>query len=366
MEEWRSNPHIKLLTDSEVPKLLKNQLDMFTLASIHSHKVQRFDSAAAVETLRTREDVKVVAADFGGDKGISRLFQVQNGVLVQIEGYRDDIQGNDGQGYVASLKKTARYAEENDLPFGISWGGPMEGSKVLFHPKATVFMSDLKAEFGSDLSNISPTLKACLNDALAGLVGGAVEAYRKYKATSVIFAINGGGFGLSALVNNTIYATEAGHVEGVKELNTYDQSTPCGVFDATYICIERLGANKAGIEAQWQAINGQYMRARDIEDRYKEGNQLAAELYEHSAYVTAHMIKGAVLAFDINVLDPLTAIVCHGGAFKFPEYGERVAQIVSQDSTKSINLVMTKNYETKNSNACLDGAAIAAITALSA
>jgi hypothetical protein len=363
METVENSPEVTPLTDLSIPELFEEQVSKYTAETVHSQPVTSFNSAEALTKLVAKEGSRVVAADFGGDKGIARLFEVQNGKLVPIEGFRDDVQGNDGVGYVESLKKTARFAEENNLPFGISWGGPLEESKLVFHPKAKTFYHEMISEFGGDLRAISPTIKASLNDGPAGLISGAVEAYREFKADKVLFIINGGGIGLAVMNEGTIYATEAGHVEGIEQLNSYNQTTACGVFDATYVCVERLGANKAGIEAQWEAQTGQYMRARDIEDRYKEGNQLAAELYDHSALVVAHLLKGAAKVFDIDLSEPTAAIVGHGGAFKFPKYGERISQILGESLGATPHLIMTKDYSDAASNACLDGAAIAALTA---
>ena len=363
MEKWRENQNVKILTELPIAKLLDHQLERYNLESIHSSPLQKFDAKQAVAQLHANEGAQVLGADFGGDKGIVRLFEVKNGSLVTIEGYSDDIQGDDGRGYLQTIERASAYALENSLPFGLTWGGPMDGTQVLFHPKAKQFIGELNEVYDGDLAAVSPSITACMNDGPAGLVRGAVEAYKLYSTENVAFVINGGGLGFGMLANKTIHATEAGHVEGVAELNTYDQTTPCGVFSAEYVCIERLGANKAGIEDQWQLKTGSYMRARDIEDRYKEGNQLAGELYEHSAYVAAHMIAGAVGAYGIALDDPSLAIVCHGGAFKFPYYGDRVLQLLAQKTDSAPRMLMTKDFGAENSNACLEGAAIMGLLA---
>lgn len=361
MEDWQNDPNVKPLTELPVPSLNEEQLNLFTNDNLHISKVMDFNPESAVNLLANLEGKKVLAADFGGDKGICRLFEVKDGKLVVVDGYEDDIQGNDGIGYLDTIKKASKFADINDIPFGISWGGPIDGYKMLFHPKATVFFDELTAEFNGDFKSISTSIKTCLNDGPAGLISGAVEAYREYKSTETIFIINGGGIGLGALKNNIIYSTEAGHLEALASLNKYNQDTPCGVFDAQYTCLERLGANKAGIETQWLGIKGEYSRARDIEDRYKEGDKLAAELYDNSAYVLAHIIQGSANALDINIASNNCAIVCHGGAFKFPNYSNRINQILSQNLHNKLNMILTHTYADKRSNACLDGAAIAAI-----
>ncbi len=51
----------------------------------------------------------------------------------------------------------------------------------------------------------------------------------------------------------------------------------------------------------------------------------------------------------------------HGGAFKFPAYGERIQQILSGNSETKPNIIMTKDFGNAESNACLDGVAIATV-----
>ncbi len=354
---------ITQITDLPIPSLNPEQLQEFTVDSIHAEFAANFDVKNASTTLDTLEGKHVLGADFGGDKGVSQLFQVQQGKLIPIDGYRDEIQGDDGAGYVASIKKTAAYAEQHNIPFGISWGGPMDGSKLLYHPKANTFIKELTDEFGGDLKNISPSITSAINDAPAGLIAGAVEAYHKFQAESVVFIINGGGIGCSFLKDKKIYATEAGHVRGIDAFNIYNQTDECGVFDQTFVCVERLGANKAGIEAQWQLLQGERLSARLIEDKYKEGNVLAGELYEHSAIIVAHTVQGLANVTDIDLRSQKSAVVCHGGGFKFPQYGARVKQLLDSYNNAPVQLIMTNDFSDPRSNACLDGAAIAALVA---
>lgn len=349
------------LTQHEIPTLNESQLALFSPESIHASPVTTFDPLASSKRLEELEGARVIAADFGADKGVTQLFIIRDGQLVPDDTYTDYVQGDHGNGYLASLEKTAAYAQQNNLPVGISWGTPLDGTKPLFHPKADHFLAELQKTYNGDIANVIPTLKACLNDGPAGLVSGAIAANQLAPTTSIIFPINGGGIGMAALVNNTLYATEAGHVQAVGELNRYDQTEACNVFGATYLCLERLGANKAGIEAQWQTQTGEYMRARDIEDRYKEGNEFAGELYDNSALILAHAIQGVARALSVDLSAETTAVVGHGGAFKFPHYGERVQQILDQHNGSPSRLIMTKDHVSSTGNACLDGAALAAL-----
>ncbi len=72
------------------------------------------------------------------------------------------------------------------------------------------------------------------------------------------------------------------------------------------------------------------------------------------------MIVGTAVALDIDLSNEATVIVCHGGAFKFPNYGVRIQQIIEKHIRSTTNLIMTHNYGSNDTNACLDGAALAA------
>ncbi len=355
---------MKKLTSYPVRQLFEEQLQLFTAANIHTEDVMVFDPVQAAENLRQQEGVEVIGADYGGDKGVSRLFQVgSEGNLMATDKHDTYIQGTGGEGYLESFENIASYAGEK-LPVGISWGSPLkEHTKPIYHPKFDIFLKQLEARYQGDLANVLPSLKACINDGPAGVVSGAVEAYRRFGSKTVLFPINGGGLGMAALVGGKIYATESGHIRAIGELNVYDQNTPCGVFGATHTCLETVGANKAGIETQWQQRHGEYMRAIDIETQYKAGDDFAGELYEHSAFVVAHMIAGTARALGVNLSDEEVVIVGHGGGFKFPEYGERVKQILENHYHNHINLLLTHEYVGPGSNACLEGAAIAALSA---
>lgn len=351
------------LTAREVPPLLAMQLAEFSMESIHAHQVMEFYPRQALERLEALEGRQVIGADFGGDKGVTKLFTVTGGQLVISDQYEDYVQGSHGDGYLESLEKTARFVAERDIPVGISWGAPLEGTRPLDHPKAVNFLGGLRQKYQGDFAKLLPTLRSCINDGPAGVISGAIEANRSHAATAVLLPINGGGLGMAVIADGKVYATEAGHVEAVDELNSYGQAAACGVFEAKYLCLEHLGANKAGIEAQWQQLTGHHLPAKEIEDRYKAGDNLAAELYDHSALVVAHMVQGTARAFNIDLSSELSLVVGHGGAFKFPQYGERVRQILSAATAGDVKLIMTKDYGDPQSNACLDGAAIAALTA---
>ncbi len=348
------------LTDRSVPGLYTAQLDKFSLESIHSAAMMPFDVEFAADKLNKREGSLVLAADFGGDKGAVRLFKISSRRYSIVDEYTDDIQGDLGNGYLATLERAAAYAKAQKIPFGISWGGPLQGTRPHYHPKAQTFLRELDEKYGGDMQAISPAITSIINDGPAGALSGAVASHLQFDNHNTLFVINGGGINTSVVTGSTLYSTEAGHVQAIDELNSYGQITPCGVYGAEYVCLERLGANKAGIEPQWQTKMGSYMRARDIEDRYKAGDVFAGDLYEHSAWIVAHVLAGVAKATQFDLASTDTAIVAHGGAFKFPHYGERVEQILAQHLGIAPQILLAKDYIADGSNACLEGAAIAA------
>lgn len=350
------------ITARPVPKLEQTQLEKFTSQSIHAEEVMSLNTHQALSLLASKEGTQVIGADFGGDKGVTQLYTVKNGKLVTDNSYRNYTQGMGGAGYLTLLEEANQYAATRGIGIGISWGGPLSGTQPEYHEKFQVFHKELAAKYpAGGLSEAVPAMQSCVNDGVAGLISGAIKAVEMFDADNVLFPINGGGLGMSALVRDTAFSTEAGHVEAIGALNTYDQTKPCGVFGATYVCIETMGANKAGIEAQWEARTGNYMRARDIETEYKQGDVFAGDLYAHSAWVVAHMIAGTARALDIDLINAKTAVVGHGGGFKFPHYGERVTQILESELGGNVNFIATHEYGDSKTNACLDGAALGAL-----
>lgn len=349
------------ITERDVPSLDQEQLQKFSFKSIHAEEVMPFNAHQALSSITSKEGVQVIGADFGGDKGVVQLFTVKDGQLQADDTYKNYTQGTGGEGYLALLEEANAYAVAHGLKIGISWGGPLVASQPQYHPKFKIFHEELAAKYPGGIHEAVPAMTTCVNDGMAGLISGAIEAAKVFDADNVLFPINGGGLGMAVLARNTAYSTEAGHVEAVSLLNTYAQNNPCGVFGAEYLCIETLGANKVGIEAQWEAQTGKHLRARDIETEYTAGDVLAADLYDHSAWVVAHMIAGTAQALEVDLVNDKTAVVGHGGGFKFPYYGERITQIIEKQFGGKLNFIATHQYGDSKTNACLDGAALGAL-----
>lgn len=357
------DPIIKSLTELHVPQFLDAQIDQFQLDKIHAEEVGRFDPQEAYAKLKNLRGKRAVGIDIGGNKLISEVFSVDAEARIVIEeGFGDLKKDGLGVGYLASMESAAAYAKAEEIPAGISIGIPLDGSKPEDSNKLPVLLKELKEKYGGDFANLFTVPLACLNDGPAGLMSGAIEAHRvTEKVNTVILLINGGGIGAAVLKDGVITETLAGHVPVIPELNIYGASRPCGVFDAMHVCMENVGSNERGIEQIWEQKTGTHLSAVEIEKQFT-GNQpdgaLSLELYDYSALILAYTAKGLAKTFGINLSDPAVAVVCHGGAFKFPDYGNRVRQILQNNGNATVNLLLTKDY---SQNACVDGAAIAAL-----
>jgi len=159
------------------------------------------------------------------------------------------------------------------------------------------------------------------------------------------------------LKNNVLYATEVGHIQIEDSLNRFNQRTPCGMFGAQYVCLERVAASKAGIEDIWRQKREQELTGKEIAAAYLAGDELAYGLYQASALVVAHVVKGMAVAFDLIRDWDDTVVVGHGGAFNVRGYGETVRSILEREVSSGTSMLFTKDFSL---NTCLDGAAIAA------
>jgi predicted NBD/HSP70 family sugar kinase len=196
------------------------------------------------------------------------------------------------------------------------------------------------------------------NDAEGGIMAASLEAARRFPdVRDVIYVINGSGLGGAVLTGNVIYATEPGHIQISEELNTHGQRRSCGLDGAVHVCIEAVAASKAGIEDIWFQRTDERMTGQEISGRYLAGDQNALDMYNNSAWVTAHAVKGIAAAFDLPAARVRLVIVGHGGIFQVPGYSERLSAILEREFIDTTRIIFTKDFST---NTCLEGAAIAA------
>lgn len=347
----------KLLTDKVVPKLLLKQVEAFTLDALRAKPTRSFDLRAAIHSLSAGSDKTAIAVDIGGDKLAVATYAVRNGLLVQSTKALVR-RGERGSGYLDMLEEAAGIARRDMLPIGVSYAGPTNGTKIVAGPNVSTFIAEFQDRYGADFANLIPWITVA-NDAEAGIMAGAVEATTRYPGVqNVIYIINGSGLGGAVLKENRIFATEPGHIPIQASLNLFDQRRPCGVFGATYVCLEGVAASKAGLEEIWFRQTGERRSGVEIAAEYLSGDQMAMNLYDNSALVIAHVIKGMATAFNLVDKSEEVVVVGHGGTFHVPGYSERVRAILQKNLSCEPSMIFTKDF---SANACLDGAAIAAI-----
>jgi predicted NBD/HSP70 family sugar kinase len=338
-------------------QLCDAQLAEFTATAMQATPTGSFDPRQAAEELATPGGRVVTAVDIGGDKLTSCVYSAGVGVLRQGEP-RLRLHASAGAGYLGLLQEISAAAEARSSALGISYAGPVQGTRILAGPNLAEFVDEFRDAYGSDFARLN-SQSTLVNDGEAGLLAGALEAVRRYPAVrNVILVINGSGLGCAVLKAESVFTTEAGHVPVHPALNPFGQLKPCGLHGAGYVCVENVGASKAGIEDIWWQSTGGRASGHEIAAALADGNELASQLYENSAMVIAHAVKGAANVFGLVDDWAATAIVGHGGAFQVRGYPDRVRAILEGNLGAPTRLFVSTDF---TANACLDGAAIAAL-----
>lgn len=347
-----------LLVKRAVPDLVREQVKQFTPESLKAKPTCRFDPQVALARLQASNDKEVISIDIGGDKLMAAFYRIRDGTLQRKTEEVIVRQSNGGSEYVDVLEELAGMARHAGTPVGISFAGPTAGTKLVAAPNLPTLLAYLHDHYGGDFINLFSSV-ALTNDAEAGLMAASLEAIKRQPHTrNVIYVINGSGLGGAVLRDTTVFTSEPGHIQVEAGLNRFNQRKPCGMSGATYTCLEAVAASKAGIEDIWLQQHGEYRSGREIAAMYLTGDQLALDLYDSSALVTAHVVKGLAEAFQL--LFDRTSVVGHGGTFHVPGYGERLRSILKKDLAYCPSLLLTQDF---SANACLDGAAIAAVMA---
>lgn len=348
-----------ILTSSPVLPLIEAQLKRFTKEALRAKVVGKFDVKKAIQILDEKEGERVKAVDLGGDKVNAVTLQVVDGSLQPDQRGVETFQSNNGEGYLKFLEGVATEASSVKLPLGIASAGPLEGSKPLAWHKTPVFMEELQKSYGGDLAKLFPTLTVLYNDAVAGLINGAVEAQKRFpQSPEVLYLINGSGIGGAVLKDDTIYALEPGHVSLLEDLNPFHQNKACGVFGEKSVCIELVAGSKAGVEDLWQREKGEARSGEEISQELLAGDNLAVKLYSHSVYLLAHVIMGIKQSFGLFEDPNNTVLVCHGGAFKVPGYTQRLQQLLQVNLKFPPSLLVTYDF---TFDACAGGAGLGAL-----
>lgn len=339
-----------------VPALLPEQLSRFNVETLNSKAVRTFKAKEAISVLQKDEGKKVLAIDIGGDKLAASYFINYRSHVQQTQEVLTR-QSNGGSGYLEALLKLRSLATRDQIPVGISFAGPTDGTRIIAGPNLPRFVSEFKTSYSNDFANMFPEVEVA-NDAEAGIIAASLEAIRLYPGVqNVVYIINGSGLGGSILTHDTIYAAEPGHIEVAEQLNVFGQRRACGLAEAAFVCVEAVAASKAGIEDLWMQQTGDQLTGQEIAERFLRGDQFAYDLYEISARITAHAIMGMAMAFRLLDEPDRLAVVGHGGIFHVPGYGDRVSAIVERHLGLAPQFLFTRDFST---NACLDGSAIAA------
>ena len=346
------------LTSRPIPKLFQEQLDKFSKESTRARPVEKFDPNSTIEKLKNLESEKVIAIDIGGNKIESAVFEVKKNDLEQDKTKSQTFHSSLGKDYLEFMEKISGSADLSNTPIGISFAGPLEATKPIEGPNIPMLMSELKNKYRGDFAQLFPTLKAVVNDAVAGIIAGSMYAQKaKPKSSNIIFIINGSGIGGSVLKGGEIFSAEPGHVDIIPKLNQYHQTDPCQ-FTGN-VCIENVAAGRAGIEDIWEKQTGKNQEGPEIANEMENGNELAIALYDNSALLTAHAAIGLAKSFDLLKTPQDTTAVFHGGVLLVPGYATRVKQIMQKYLGFEPQFLVTSDF---SPNACLDGAAIAALS----
>jgi predicted NBD/HSP70 family sugar kinase len=278
--------------------------------------------------------------DVGGDKLVPTVYRLHEGALQCRTLHL--FQSHEGEGYLRHMEEYAKYAALKHLPVAISFAGRVDDSKLIDTANLEVLQKELERSYGSDFAKLFPTFSVAYNDAVMGLIAGAIEAKKaNAKIKNVLFVINGSGIGGALLQGSDISYVSLGHIPVIDQLNPFAQPHRCASRGNNFVCIENVASGKAGIEDIWQQKTGERHNGEFISAELEKGNELAVQLYDNSALALAHSVVG--------------------GVFYVPGYGARVKQIVESHLGAASTLIFTKDF---TAHACSDGAAIAAFTKL--
>ena len=180
MDGQSMNPHMDgydLLAGQEVPNLIPEQVERFTIGALRAKPTRSFDPQAALREVQVGGEKTVVAVDIGGDKLIASYYGVRDGLLRQMTEVLVR-RGNGGTGYLSALEDVAERASRGILSVGISFAGLTDGTNLVAGPNLPAFMAELHDRYGGNLVGLFPAV-AIANDAEAGIMAGALEAARR-------------------------------------------------------------------------------------------------------------------------------------------------------------------------------------------
>lgn len=353
----------EILKHRRVPNLLSSQLERITPESLLARDTGPFSVENTVKLLGNAEGRTMWGIDIGGTGVKARRAIVTDGQVKFIgEELFYPVQGekeNAGLNYVGALEQICKEIGDDKTPVGISVAGIVDNGKLIDSPNLKAFTRELEEKGGFD--KVLKRHVAVYNDAAAGLISGAIGAAQNgLSFENIIYLINGGGIGGAALVNGRLISMEPGHIEVDRHLNPFGVTEPCGFLDRQHVCIERL-SSMGRIEDIWEQLQGERLTGKQIAERMYGYNKLAAHLLDNSAVIMAHGIEG--IRQSLNLTPDKTLVVGHGGGFKVSGMVDRIDQVFKNHRKNSdLQLTIKPTSAFGIDNACLTGAAIAAVT----
>lgn len=353
--------NINILRNVPPPDLIASQLKKFNANTLLARSTGRLEPVHAINILQAEKGHETLVFDIGGTAAKGVVAKVgENGQILIDESKSVIVENqNGGTNYLDFLRSTAQ--QFRGLSVAVSSAGVVENNTLVSSPNAQLFVEQLR-QAGGFSGVFKQSQVPLMNDAQAGVIAGAVGvAQRSNSAKPVIYIINGGGIGGASIDRDgNITSMEPGHVEAVDSLNPNGVKTPCKLFpDRNYVCLERIAASGAGIEAQWEALTGEKLSGKQIAEKMYMGDPRAKQLYINSALIVAHIIEGIRSTMDYSIDD--VSIVLHGGAFKTEGMVDLIKRILEKHhQVENVDLIPTS--ELGFSNACMTGLAIAALT----
>lgn len=330
------------------------QIALYQTEHLLTQPVCKFDPVRAASQLQAVRNV--MAIDIGGDKLRWAIYATGNGWLTKQE--EQVFQSTGGTGYLALLEGLAARAIANDVRVGISSATKLEGSVIQRTVNLPVFFEEFRQSHGADYENLFPGRSIVSNDTIAGICGSGTRlVLQGHDVQDAAFFICGSGMGASVLKDHTAIHVEAAHVPLVDRLNPLGQTTPCGVEGKDYVCVERVTAARAGIEALYLQRTGDAKDGITLGKMYTEGDALATVLYETSALALAHATAGVTQRYAFPGSNR-SVVIYHGGNFEIEKYRDAVKRNMTRLTHSRTRVVFSRDL---SDNVCLDGAAILAV-----
>ena len=383
------HPAAKELVKREIPHaFIDAQLARYTPEATQIRSVRRFDPFAVSDRLIGMAGNNfAIAVDAGGKKEAIEVVGIKPDGRLESIGRMQPFRSVQGEGYMEKIDAVARQTDGGrDFAVGFSVAGPTDGTKPEVLTNLSKMQDDLaEPPYNGDLANAFPNATSVDgdNDAITGAVAAAIEATRENaNIKKVLFIINGGGLGGAVWADGEMMAAEPGHIAAISELNPFGRDTLCGQETSPakdQVCVERLAGSGAGVEALHYMVTGKTkivdgqpvpLEGEEIEQLYLDGDETATKIIDYAAIITATAILGLDQAtrpedqkdgtFDASS----TAIVGHGGFFRYQGVRERVARIIKERTGSEPTMLFADDFTKETTgNACADGAAILAFTA---